>query len=60
MVHLEHAPAARRAVVRAVWFTRLALFAEANLAIAFYCEGCRFGLSGLRQRQQAVAVVVCR
>lgn len=57
VVHLEHAAAARRAVVGAVGFTCLALFAEAHLAIGFDGK-CRGGSWRLVGRKSAVAGVV--
>ena len=58
VVHLEHAAAARRAVVRAVGLAGLALLAEPDFAIAFNSEGGRLGRLLLGRREKAVAIVV--
>lgn len=61
MVHLEHASAACRAVVRAVRLAGLAFLAESNFSIALDCEGCRHAtLAAAARREKAVAIVVRR
>ena len=56
VVHLEDAALAAGAVVSAIGFLGLALFAEAHLAVGFYGEGS--GGGGRVGRQLGVAVAV--
>lgn len=56
VIHLQHAPAAGRAVVGAIGLARLALFAETELAVGL--DGKRRGHGGGLGREGAVAIVV--
>lgn len=61
VVHLEDAPPAGRAMVRAVGFTGLAFLAEANLPVGLDGEGGRVGgRTRLVGGQGAVTAVVGR
>lgn len=60
VVHLEHAPTTRGAVVRAVWLAGLAFFAEPYLAVAFDGEGRGGWVVTRGCREEAVAGAVCR
>lgn len=61
VVHLEDAPPAGRAMVRAVGLAGLAFLAEANLAVGLDGEGGRAGgRTGLVGGQGAVPAVVGR
>jgi hypothetical protein len=60
MVHLQHAFPARRAVMGAIWFPRLAFLAISEFAIRFDCEIRRNGWRMCREGAVVVFRVRCR